>query len=97
MVSSLHKKWSTIVRLLPCASLSGEEIFPIILACIKDIETCGLCVDIISTENYPLNVKLFKLFSPVGKLETCVPHPCVPNRPLYLTFDFVHILYETIG
>ena len=92
MVSSLQKKWSTIVRLLPCASLSAEKIFPIILACIKNIETCGLCVDVISTDNYPLNVKLFKLFSPVGKLETCVPDPCVPNRPLYLTFDFVHIL-----
>ena len=74
-----------------CLSFA-ERIFPIILSCVKDIENCGLCVDVISTDNYPLNVKLFKLFSPVGKLETCVPHPCVPNKSLYLTFDFVHIL-----
>ena len=30
MVSSLHKKCSTIVRLLPRTSLSAENIFPII-------------------------------------------------------------------
>ena len=92
MVSSHQKKWSTIVRLLPCASLSAEKIFPIITACVKDIERCGLFIDIISTDNYPLNVKLFKLFSPAGRLEPCVPHPCDISRPLSLTFDFVHIL-----
>ena len=27
MVSSLQKRWSCIVRLLPCASLSAEKIF----------------------------------------------------------------------
>ena len=92
MASSLHKKWSCIVRLLPCASISAEEIFSVIQSCIEDIELCGLLVQVISTDNYPLNVKLFKLFSPVGKLETRVPHPCDINRPLFLTFDFVHIL-----
>ena len=86
MVSSLHKKWSCIVRLLPCASISAEEIFSVIQSCIEDIELCGLLVQVISTDNYPLNVKLFKLFSPVGKLETRVPHPCDINRPLFLTF-----------
>ena len=45
MVSSLHKKWSTIVRLSPYASLSAERIFPIILSCVK--ENCCLCVDVI--------------------------------------------------
>ena len=30
MVSSLHKKWSCISRLLSCASISAEKIFPII-------------------------------------------------------------------
>ena len=92
MASSLHKKWSCIVRLLPCASISAEDIFSVLQSCIEDIELCGLLVQVISTDNYPLNVKLFKLFSPVGKLETRVPHPCDINRPLFHTFDFVHIL-----
>ena len=64
MVSSLHKKWSCISRLIPCASISAEYLFPIIKSCILDIESCGLKVQIISTDNYPLNVNLFKLFSP---------------------------------
>ena len=68
MVSSLHKKWSCISRLLPCAFISAERIFSIIKSCIIDIENCGLRVQIISTNNYPLNVNLFKLFSTSGKL-----------------------------
>ena len=92
MVSSLQKKWSCIVRLLPCASSSAEKIFTIVKSCIRDVESCGLLVEIISTDNYPLNVKLFKLFSPVGDLEIKVPHPCDNSRVLFLTFDFVHIL-----
>ena len=61
-------------------------------SCICDVEECELFVQIISTDNYPLNVKLFKLFSPTGKLETRVPHPCDTHRGIFLTFDFVHIL-----
>ena len=92
MVSSLHKKWSCISRLLPCGSISAEKIFPIIKQCVIDIENCGLRVHVISTDNYPLNVNIFKLFSLSGKLETKVPHPFDQTRCLFLTFDFVHIL-----
>ena len=92
MVSSLYNKWSCIVRLLPCASLTAEKIFDIIKFCIRDVEDCGLLIEIISTDNFPLNVKIFKLFSPSGILETRVPHPCDRNRGLFVTFDFAHIL-----
>ena len=44
MVSSLSKKWSTIVRLLPCSNSSASELFPIIKMVIEDIERCGLYV-----------------------------------------------------
>ena len=75
MVSSLHKKWSCISRLLPCASISAERIFPIIKSCSIDIENCSLRVQIISTDNYPLNVNLFKFFSTSGKLKLgCLTH-----------------------
>ena len=47
------------------------------------------CLYKTSTDNYPLNVKLFKLFSPSNKLETRVPHPCDIHISLFLTFDFV--------
>ena len=86
------KKWSCVVRLLPCASVSAEKLFDTIKSFICDVENCGLFVQIIYTDNYPLNVKLFKLFSRTGKLETRVPHPCDIDRNLFLTFDFMHIL-----
>ena len=85
MVSCLHKKWSCISRLIPCASISAEYLFPIIKSCILDIESCSLKVQIISTDNYPLNVNLFKLFSPAKQLETSVPHPSDNKRKLFVT------------
>ena len=57
-----------------------------------DIENCGLHVQIISTDNYPININPLKLFSLNGKLETRVPHPFNHSRFLFLIFDFVHIL-----
>ena len=39
------------------------KLFNTIKPCIHDVEYCGLFVKIISTDNYLLNVKLFKLFS----------------------------------
>ena len=91
MVSSLSKKWSTIIRLLPCATSSAIEIFPIIKSVIRDVESCGLFVHVLCTDNYPMNV-IFKLFAPNLTLEHIVPHPLDFNRPLFLMFDFVHIL-----
>ena len=74
------------------SSISAEYLFLIIKSCILDIESCGLKVQIIYTDNYPLNVNLFKLFSPNKQLETSVPHPSDNKRKLYVTYDFVHIL-----
>ena len=92
MVSSLCKKWSTIVRLIPCSSSSAKELFPIIKSVINDIENCNLTVEAIGTDNYPMNVSLFKLFSPTGILEVIIAHPFNSNRSIVLLFDFVHIL-----
>ena len=48
-------------------SVTTEKLFDIIKSRILD--------NVISTDNYFLNVKPFKLFSPFGKLETRAPHP----------------------
>ena len=67
MASSLYKNWSQIVRLLPCSSNSAD-VFTIVKSVISDIERCGLTVQVICKDNYPLNVSLFKLFSSDKKL-----------------------------
>ena len=47
----------------------------------------------ICTDNYPLNVCLFKLFSSDRKtLTPTVSHLNDPYRKLFLLFDFVHII-----
>ena len=92
MVSSLSARFSTIVRLIPLGSSSAESLFPIVKSTICDIEACGLFVEAVCTDNYPLNVRLYKFFSINSKLEPKVQHPCNPQRSLILFFDFVHII-----
>ena len=93
MASSLSKKWSQVVRLLPCSSNSANDLFTVIKSVIFDIEHCDLTVRAICTDNYPLNVSLFKLFSADKRtLTPTVSHPNDPSRKLFLLFDFVHII-----
>ena len=93
IVSSLAKKYSTIVRLIPLGSSSAKVLFPIVRNTISDIESCNLFVEAMCTDNYPLNVSLFKLFSDDSKtLQPQVKHPCDPSRNLILFFDIVHII-----
>ena len=76
MISSLMKIFSTC--LVPLGSSSAADLYPIITKTICDIESCDLFVEAICTDNYPLNVSLFKLFSLDGKvLQPQVVHPCV--------------------
>ena len=83
------KKWSCVVLLLPFASNSG------IKSCIRDIELCRLLVQVITTDNYPLNVKLLKLFSPFGKPRVCHYCEITSNIPLFPTFD-LYIFYQLL-
>ena len=91
MVSSLSIKWYTIFRLLPYANSSTIEQISTIKAVIGDVESCGLFVQVMCTDNYPMNVNIFKLFPPTRTLEPVVPHPSDFNRPLLLLFDFIYI------
>ena len=97
MLSSLAKKYSTIVRLIPLGSSSAEVLFPIVRNTISDIESCNLFVEVMCTDNYPLNVSLFKLFSNDSKtLQPKVQHPFDPSRNLILLFDIVHIINQFV-
>ena len=92
MVTSLCKKWSTVVRLLPLANPKASDLLPITRQVIRDIENCGLFIDVIVSDNYPLNVHLFKLLGDGKQLIPWVPHPNDSERSVYLIFDFVHIM-----
>ena len=83
MVSSLSAKFYTVARLIPLGSSSAERLYPIVKSTICDIEACGLFFEAVCTDNYPLNVRLFKSFSMNSKLEPQVPQPCNTQRSLF--------------
>ena len=60
MVSSLARKYSTIVRLIHIGSSSAGVPFPSVRNNIFDIESCNLFVQAMCTDLYPLNVSWFK-------------------------------------
>ena len=64
MVSGLYKKWSTIVRLILSFTTTAESSSPTIERIIRDIELCRVLVQVFCTDDYPLNVSIFKQFSP---------------------------------
>ena len=92
MVTSLYKKWSSVVRVFPLTNPKASDLLQITQQIVRDIEKCGLFVDAIVSDNYPLNVSLFKLLGNSKELLPCVPHPNDSRRFLYLVFDFVHII-----
>ena len=67
-----------VVRNCPLASVIGD---------------IGLKVQVICTDNYPLDVNFFKVFSSDKKAPTLTAiHPIDPERNIFLIFDFVHIV-----
>ena len=52
MISSLSKKWSQVVRLLPSNFSTAEELYPMVNSVINDIEKCDLFVEVLVTDNY---------------------------------------------
>ena len=93
MISSLFKKWSQVVKLFPSNFSTAEELYPIVNSVINDIEECGIFVEVLVTDNYSLNVRLFKMYSPDQRtLLPAVQYPTCPERKLYILFNFVHII-----
>ena len=82
----------SVVRLLPLVNPKASDLLPITVQVIKDIEQFGLLVDVIVSDNYPLNVNLFKLLGNSKEILSRVQHPNNNQRSLYLMFDFVHII-----
>ena len=91
-VTSLFTKWSEIVRLLPCCNAKSSDLLPVVKQVVIDIEKCGLKVVVICTDDYQLNVSLFKSLAGSASLQFTCPNPSDPNRSIFLIFDPVHIV-----
>ena len=91
-VTSIFTKWSEIVRLLPCCNAKSSDLLPIVKQVIIDIEKCDLRVIVICTDDYQLNVSLFKSLADSTSLQLPCPNPSDPYRSIFLMFDPVHIV-----
>ena len=58
-----------------CSETSASEIYPITEKVIS-IESCDLFVVTLITDNYPLNVRLFKSFSNISQRRTLRSSHC---------------------
>ena len=74
-VSSLFTKWSEIVKLLPCCNAKSSDLLPVVKQVIIDIENCGLKVVVICTDDYQLNVSLFKSLAGSTSCTANLPKP----------------------
>ena len=80
------------MRLLPCCNAKSSDLLPVVKQVIIDIEKCGLKVVVICTDDYQLNVSLFKSLTGSASLQLTCPNPSDPTRSIFLMFDPVHIV-----
>ena len=61
MVRGLFLKLEYPYAQFPCASLSGEHLFPIVWGCIERLEACGFKVIALTADGASCNRKFFKM------------------------------------
>ena len=76
----------------PAVESKVSDLLPITIQVVKKIEKYSLFVDVIVSDNYPLNINLFKLLGKNKELFSHVPHSIDSKRSFFLLFDFVHII-----
>ena len=79
-------------KTLPCCNPKSSELLPIVKQVIIDIEKCNHKVVAICTDDYQLNVGLFKSLAGSSNLQTTCPNPADSTGSIFLMFDPVHIV-----
>ncbi|EEC16581.1 hypothetical protein IscW_ISCW024749, partial [Ixodes scapularis] len=72
-------------------NLSAEDQLKTVLYTIRTVESLGFKVIRLVTDNHKVNVLTMKHLCG-GQLAPVVQHPVDPTRPLFLSFDYCHIL-----
>ncbi|KAJ4427100.1 hypothetical protein ANN_24715 [Periplaneta americana] len=89
MKIELKKNASSRIR--STNGLQGQELYQLFNQVIKAVEDCGFYVLRIVTDNHKTNVSMFRQFGN-GDLKFSVLHPCDPQRLLFLSFDYCHLI-----
>lgn len=84
-----------MAALFPVSNVSAEFMYQKATNIIKDLEEIGFIVPAIINDNHRKNQCLYSIFCRNADLESAsvsVPHPCNPDRRLWLINDPSHIL-----
>ena len=73
-------------------TLKNIDFVNLTLKVMKLLHNCGFTVLRIVTDNHKSNVALFKSLSSSNNLMTHIQHPIEPTIPLFMSFDYCHII-----
>ena len=91
VLSGLNTKYSIPVAVFLVEKLTGEQQYRLTKHVMRKVHGRRFHIDRLVTDNNKVNTKMFKLFGK-GVLRFEIDHPIVPNRKLYLSFDYCHIV-----
>jgi hypothetical protein len=91
MICSVLSSKKDMAALVPVKNLTAAYLKELTQKVLSMVEGAGYQVLCIITDNNRVNGNMFALFS-YGKLQSCITHPCDPNRKLFFLFDSVHLM-----
>ncbi|XP_077512600.1 uncharacterized protein LOC144123693 [Amblyomma americanum] len=92
MIQSLLSANKDVIHILPVAKMNSEILHDYCKRIILEMESLGLKVIAVITDNNSLNRKMMSLFSENREVSIVYPHPADKSRPLFYVVDTVHVL-----
>lgn len=92
MVSSVLSDYKDIVCIVPVNNMSSEYLKTEILCIVTELESIGLQVLSLISDNNLVNRKAFGLLSSDGTLQPFISHPIDSTRKIFIIFVTVHII-----
>ncbi|XP_077549860.1 uncharacterized protein LOC144162976 [Haemaphysalis longicornis] len=92
MVQSLLSTYKDVVHILPVTRISANELHDVLKRVIMSLESAGLHVVAVITDNNAINRKMMSLFGNGKEPDIVYPHPANSQQPLFYVVDTVHLL-----
>ncbi|EEC17110.1 hypothetical protein IscW_ISCW024753, partial [Ixodes scapularis] len=71
--------------------LNGSQLSKLLVCVMRKVESTGFRVIRVVTDNHKVNVSAMKILCG-GVLTYRIEHPCDPQRLLFLSFDYCHVV-----
>lgn len=91
-VQSLLSSYKDVAHILPVTRITATELHDVLKTLIMRLESAGLHVVAVVTDNNAINRKMMSLFSERNEPGIVFPHPANPQQPLFHVVDTVHLL-----